>query len=72
MNVAYCYLVMLLRSMKLQGKPMMKHFFDLKDYASIYSAPGVIGLFEYENDVLNHVAGFTQPRETVTGCVSLE
>lgn len=71
MNVAYCYLVMLLRSMKLQGKPMMKHFFDLKDYASIYSAPGVIGLFEYENDV-NHVAGFTQPRETVTGSISLE
>lgn len=27
MNIAYCYLVMLLRSMKLQGKPMMKHFF---------------------------------------------
>lgn len=71
MNVSYCYLVMLLRSMKLQGKPTMKHFFDLKDYASIYSASGVIGLFEYENDV-NHVAGFTQPRETVTGCVSLE
>lgn len=54
-----------------RGSLWWSTFFDLKDYASIYSAPGVIGLFEYENDV-NHVAGFTQPRETVTGSISLE